>query len=78
MSSDPEFWELLGNPLVSRGAAVFPANEGCTVGAVMEGDWGKVQTAGNALLIPALHGSEGYPWLSRKPVPLEGPLPHWL
>lgn len=41
MLSDPDFWELLGNPLVSRGAAVSPENEGCTVGAVIEGDGGR-------------------------------------
>lgn len=37
MSSDPELWELLGNPLVSGGTAVSPAKEGCTVGAVWRG-----------------------------------------
>lgn len=41
MLSDSDFWELLGNPLVSGGAAVSPENEGCTVGAVMEGDGGR-------------------------------------
>lgn len=37
MSSDPELWELLGNPLVSGGTAVSPVKEGCTVGAVWRG-----------------------------------------
>lgn len=41
-----------------------PENEGCTVGAVMEGEGGRCRPQGT------LHGSEGYPWLSRKPVPL--------
>lgn len=50
MSSDPEFWELLGNPLVSGGAAMSPENEGCTVGAVIEGEGGRYRPQGMPFL----------------------------
>lgn len=30
---------------------------------------GKVQSSGNSLLIPTIHGSEGHPWLVKKSVP---------